>query len=131
MATYTNLTSLSGLQVGDVINYTTDTAIDFANINVQVELNGLKASKGGYTKFDFDSSKVTSSTNYYFSKSGGCSLCYGSSYDAYKRIGVAGDRGHSAPVCGAARGEQDRDAGRQPGVCQLRPAGDRLCPVFV
>ena len=92
MATYTNLASLSGLQVGDVVNYTTDTAIDFANINVQVELNGLKASRGGYTKFNFDSSKVTSSTNYYFSKSGGCSLCYGSSYDAYKRIGVAGEK---------------------------------------
>ena len=61
MATYTNLASLSGLQVGDVVNYTTDTAIDFANINVQVELNGLKKSRGGYTKFNFDSSKVTSS----------------------------------------------------------------------
>ena len=40
MATYNNLTSLEGLQVGDVINYTTNTTIDFKGYTVSVKLSG-------------------------------------------------------------------------------------------
>ena len=37
MATYNNLASLEGLQVGDVIQYTTNTTIDFKGYTVSVK----------------------------------------------------------------------------------------------
>ena len=64
MATYTNLASLSGLQVGDVVNYTTDTVIDFAGYKVSISIYGKKvsSSNGGLTSFDFDTSNLTSAS---------------------------------------------------------------------
>jgi len=106
MATYTNLTSLASLQVGDVVNYTSATNIDFGGKNVTIELYGIKrsSSNGGKTKFDFDTSKL-SSKNYYFTPSnGGVCLCEGSSYNNYRRIAVAGDAGYGNNSSGTIKG---------------------------
>ena len=94
MATYTNLTSLSGLQVGDVVNYTTDTAIDFAGYKVSISIYGKKvnSSNGGLTSFDFDTSSLTSAS-FIYTVSYGSALCYGSTADAYYRIAVGGNAG--------------------------------------
>ena len=84
MATYNNLTSLEGLQVGDVINYTTNTTIDFKGYTVTVKLN-----RSGLAEADIDSSKFPSKT-VYCSDGGGWSICYGTEYNKYTRIMVAG-----------------------------------------
>ena len=95
MATYNNLTSLEGLQVGDTITYNTTTAIDFKGYKVKVELYGQARSYnditrgGGKTNFNIKYSGI-----FCFSTRGGCSLCYGNTYDAYYRIAVAGDAGN-------------------------------------
>ena len=97
MATYNNLTSLEGLQVGDTITYNTTTAIDFKGYKVKVELYG-KAT----TTFDKEKTRGSGKTNFNikysgifcFSTRGGCSLCYGNTYDAYYRIAVAGNAGN-------------------------------------
>ena len=100
MATYTNLASLSGLQVGDVVNYDSEVVIDFTGIKkVQIVLNGRcvrygwdERGRGGKTEFTF---QVPTNKTFLFSNSGGTCFCYGDSYDAYKRIAVAGNPGYS------------------------------------
>ena len=100
MASYTNLASLSGLQIGDVITYNTDMAIDFAKYKVKIIIYGKGEKRtasptatgiGGTTQFNLSTN--SSYKNFYFSLSGGTSLCYGSSYNAYYRIAVAGNAG--------------------------------------
>ena len=109
MSTYTNLSSLSGLQVGDVVQYSTDTVIDFAGYKVSIELysyirsGSAGNSAGGKTSFDLDSSLISAPT-FIYSSSGGYSLCYGSTYNAYKRIAVAGDAGESVGSVGGEGG---------------------------
>ena len=102
MATYNNLTSLEGLQVGDVIQYgssqsdATVNLIDLKGYTVHVQLSGGRfypdeGVKGGLAEADIDSSKFPNKTVYY-SKGGGYCLCYGTtSYNKYNRIMVAGD----------------------------------------
>lgn len=98
MASYSNLTSLAGLQVGDVVTYSaTDAiAIDFKKYKVHIKLEGIgwrTGTRGGLTEFDIDTNLIPSQT-LTFSAQGGTSLCYGSSYDAYYRIAVAGNTGY-------------------------------------
>lgn len=93
MASYNNLSTLAGLAVGDVVTYNTATTIDFKKYKVKVELYGVKSTQnGGLTQFDLDTKDLPSQTLTY-SPLGGTSLCYGSSYDKYYRIGVAGNAG--------------------------------------
>ena len=40
MADYQNLTSLSGLSIGDVVTYNQDMLIDFSNYIIRIELHG-------------------------------------------------------------------------------------------
>ena len=107
MATYNNLTSLEGLQVGDVINYTTNTTIDFKGYTVTVKLNS-----SGLAKADINTSLFPSTVLTYSPKAGHC-LCYGDTFDVYKRIMVAGDGGSGgsggglvADVVGSTGGSQ-------------------------
>ena len=44
MADYQNLTSLSGLSVGDVVTYNQDMLIDFSIYKVRIELHGQRGS---------------------------------------------------------------------------------------
>ena len=90
MATYNNLTSLEGLQVGDVINYTTNTTIDFKGYTVSVKLNS-----SGLAKADINTKLFPSTVLTYSTDAGHC-LCYGDTLDLYTRIMVAGDAGDSA-----------------------------------
>ena len=93
MATYTNLTSLTGLQVGDVVNYTITTAFEAKGYKFKIELYGKKNSKnGGLTKFTIDSSLLPSTILSYNSRG---DLIYGDTTDVYYRIAVAGDSGGS------------------------------------
>lgn len=102
MANYTNLESLAGLQVGDVITYTGNNnskPIDFAKYKCNIVLYGRRAednysngSNGGKAEFTFDTSKAPSQL-FYFTIAGGVCLCYGSSYNLYYRIAVAGNAG--------------------------------------
>lgn len=108
MAEYTNLTSLQGLSVGDIITYDTTTAIDFKGYKVKVELHGMNSYKegtsaglpvsrsatGGLTTAIVDSSKTASKiftvvygTN---TRTGRCDLCYGNTSDLYYRILTVG-----------------------------------------
>ena len=87
MATYNNLTSLEGLQVGDVITYNTTTAIDFKGYTVTVKLNS-----SGLAKADINTSLFPSTVLTYSTDAGHC-LCYGNTFDVYTRIMVAGDAG--------------------------------------
>ena len=89
MATYNNLTSLEGLQVGDVINYTTNTTIDFKGYTVTVKLNSSGLAKAVINTKLFPNTILTYSTD-----AGHC-LCYGDTLDLYTRIMVAGDAGDS------------------------------------
>lgn len=99
MASYTNLASLAGLQVGDVVTYNTATTIDFKKYKVRIKLNGLSGSssysslKGGVTQFDIDTKNLPSQI-FTYTPLYGTSLCYGSSADMYYRIGVAGNVGN-------------------------------------
>ena len=93
MATYNNLTSLEGLQVGDVINYTTNTTIDFKGYTVTVKLSGN--TRGGLATADIDTSLFPSTVLTYSTDAGHC-LCYGDTLDLYTRIMVAGDSGDYA-----------------------------------
>ena len=88
MATYNNLTSLEGLQVGDVITYNTNTTIDFKGYTVTVKLNS-----SGLAKADIDTSLFPSTVLTYSTDAGHC-LCYGNTLDVYTRIMVAGDSGN-------------------------------------
>lgn len=91
MATYTNLTSLAGLQVGDVVNYTVTTAFDTKGYKFKVELYGKKvSSNGGKTVFIIDTS-ILPEKNLSFNSRG--DLIYGNTTDLYYRIAVAGDAG--------------------------------------
>ena len=87
MATYNDLTSLEGLQVGDVVQYTTDKTIDFKGYTVTVKLNS-----SGLAKADINTSLFPSTVLTYSPKAGHC-LCYGDTFDVYTRIMVAGDAG--------------------------------------
>ena len=100
MATYNNLTSLEGLQVGDVVqygdsqHYATVKLIDLKGYTVHAKLSGGRFHsdgdvKGGLAEADIDSSKFPSKTVYY-SDGGGWSICYGTEYNKYTRIMVAG-----------------------------------------
>ena len=93
MATYNNLTSLEGLQVGDVVQYNTNTTIDFKGYTVSVKLSGN--TRGGLATADIDTSLFPSTVLTYSTNAGHC-LCYGDKLDIYKRIMVAGDAGDSA-----------------------------------
>ena len=104
MADYQNLTSLSGLSVGDVITYNQDMLIDFSNYKVRIELHGQQGTqydstevtyggKGGLTTFLFTPMR-SGLTEYYFSGKGGVSLCASTEYNPYTRIAVAGDGGY-------------------------------------
>ena len=90
MATYNNLTSLEGLQVGDVINYTTNTTIDFKGYTVTVKLNS-----SGLAKADINTKLFPNTILTYSTDAGHC-LCYGDTLDLYTRIMVAGDSGDYA-----------------------------------
>lgn len=90
MATYNNLTSLEGLQVGDVIQYTTNTTIDFKGYTVTVKLSGN--TRGGLATADINTSLFPSTVLTYSTNAGHC-LCYGNTLDVYTRIMVAGDAG--------------------------------------
>lgn len=95
MANYNNLSTLAGLAVGDVVTYNTATTIDFKKYKVRITLNGIGYDSnhgGGLTQFDLDTKNLPSQILTY-SPLGGTSLCYGSSYDKYYRIGVAGNYG--------------------------------------
>ena len=92
MASYTNLASLEGLNVGDVITYTSTTAIDFKGYTVSVELLGKANSTfGGRTAFTIDTSKLPQKI-LSFNKRG--DLIYGNTTDLYYRIAVAGNSGY-------------------------------------
>ena len=108
MADYQNLTSLSGLLVGDVVTYNQDMLIDFSNYKVRIELHGKRGiyyrstsshqydedgGIGGLTTFLF-TPKNSGLTEYYFSGKGGVSLCASTEYNPYTRIAVAGDGGY-------------------------------------
>lgn len=90
MATYNNLASLEGLQVGDVITYDRNTTIDFQGYTVTVKLNSSGLAKADINTKLFPSTILTYSTN-----AGHC-LCYGDKFDLYTRIMVAGDAGYYA-----------------------------------
>ena len=107
MATYNDLTSLEGLQVGDVITYDTNTTIDFKGYTVTVKLNSSGLAKADINTNLFPSTVLTYSTN-----AGHC-LCYGNTLDVYTRIMVAGDGGSGgsggglvADVVGSTGGSQ-------------------------
>ena len=107
MATYNNLTSLEGLQVGDVINYTTNTTIDFKGYTVTVKLNS-----SGLAKADINTKLFPNTILTYSTDAGHC-LCYGDTLDVYKRIMVAGDAGSGgaggglvADISGSTGGSQ-------------------------
>lgn len=107
MATYNDLTSLDGLQVGDVIQYSKDTTIDFKGYTVTVKLNSSGLAKADINTNLFPSTVLTYSTN-----AGHC-LCYGNTLDVYTRIMVAGDGGSGgsggglvADVVGSTGGSQ-------------------------
>ena len=104
MADYHNLTSLSGLSIGDVVTYNQDMLIDFSNYIVRIELHGQRGTqydstdvtyggKGGLTTFLFTPIR-SGLTEYYFSGKGGVSLCASTEYNRYTRIAVAGDGGY-------------------------------------
>ena len=93
MATYNNLTSLEGLQVGDVINYTTNTTIDFKGYTVSVKLSGN--TRGGLATADINTKLFPNTVLTYSTDAGHC-LCYGDKLDLYTRIMVAGDAGDSS-----------------------------------
>ena len=90
MATYNNLTSLEGLQVGDTITYDTNTTIDFKGYTVTVKLNS-----SGLAKADINTKLFPNTILTYSTDAGHC-LCYGNTLDLYTRIMVAGDAGDSA-----------------------------------
>lgn len=107
MASYTNLASLAGLQVGDVVTYTVAQSINLKKYKVKVELYGKTetltvsstswTSNGGYTTFTLDP-KSLSNQYFYWTSDYGSSLMYdknqaATSRTAYYRIGVAGDAG--------------------------------------
>lgn len=111
MANYNNLASLSGLQVGDVVDYNTQTTIDFKKYKVRIELDGIGPSSskpGGLTQFDLDTKNLPSQTLTY-TPLYGTSLCYGSSADKFYRIAVAGNAGYgntsaATSICGQGGG---------------------------
>lgn len=91
MATYTNLASLEGLQVGDVVNYTTTTAFDAKGYKFRVELYGKYVSgKGGLTKFVIDTINLPATILSFNSRG---DLIYGTDAGLYYRIAVGGDGG--------------------------------------
>ena len=110
MASYTNLASLAGLQVGDVITYNTDSEIDFKKYKVRIKLYGIGYDSnhgGGLTQFDFDTININST--FFFTKYFGTSLCYGTAKNSYKRIAVAGNAGFgetsgASAICGKGGG---------------------------
>ena len=100
MATYNNLTSLDGLQVGDTITYDTTTAIDFKGYKVKVELYGKNlgskwgsACRGGYTVFNIDTSILSAKILSFNNDNSRNDLIYGNTNDLYYRIAVAGNAG--------------------------------------
>lgn len=118
MANYNNLSTLSGLQVGDVVTYNTATTIDFKKYKVKVELYGVATTvNGGYTTFTLDP-KSLSNQYFYWTSDYGSSLMYdnnqaSSSRTAYYRIGVAGDAGKTGTFYtpGAGGGSAGGDGG--------------------
>jgi hypothetical protein len=123
MAEYTNLTTLDGLAVGDVITYDTTTAIDFKGATVKVELYGQAttakiskytyASNGGLTSFiintanlpnsilSFNNGKSANGNSTYAKR---CDLIYGDTDDLYYRIAVAGGAGRTYTGSGSNNG---------------------------
>jgi len=105
MADYTNLTSLEGLQVGDIITYNTTTTIDFKGCKVKVELYGDKIGNGngGYTSFIIDTillpSQILTFNNSNATVGGQRNdLIYGNTDSLYYRIAVAGNGGGNAHI---------------------------------
>lgn len=103
MATYNNLASLEGLQVGDVITYDTTTAIDFKGYKVKVELYGKSlgsewssSRQGGYTVFNIDTSILSAKILSFNNDDSRNDLIYGNNNDLYYRIAVAGNAGTQA-----------------------------------
>ena len=91
MAEYTNLTSLEGLQVGDIVNYSSTTAFDSKGYKFKVELYGKKVTaNGGKTVFTIDTNTLPEKTLSFNSRG---DLIYGNTTDVYYRIAVAGDAG--------------------------------------
>ena len=113
MATYNNLTSLEGLQVGDVIQYTTNTTIDFKGYTVTVKLNS-----SGLAKADINTKLFPNTILTYSTDAGHC-LCYGNTLDLYTRIMVAGDSGYRrggglvADTVGSTGGSQTSGGARE------------------
>ena len=100
MATYKNLTSLEGLQVGDTVTYDTTTAIDFKGYKAKVELYGKNlgskwgsACRGGYTVFNIDTSILSAKILSFNNDNSRNDLIYGNTNDLYYRIAVAGNAG--------------------------------------
>lgn len=110
MAEYENLTTLEGLQVGDTVKYTKANIIDFKGYKIQVELigessmaNWVVKKNAGYSKFDLDTSKLSSQV-FNWSRLNGSALMYGDTVNKYNAIAVAGD-------CGKATGNSSARAG--------------------
>ena len=111
MATYYNLTSLEGLEVGDVVKYNKITTVETKGYKIKADLYGYGSvysktyiSKGGYTSAVVDTSNIPTVTMM-FSKGttpyhSSVSLCYGSFEDyascLYYRFLVAGANGYGA-----------------------------------
>lgn len=94
MATYTNLTDLNGLKVGDIVNFTATTAFNAKGYKFKVELYGKKvsSSNGGLTVFTIDTSLLPETILSYNSRG---DLIYGNSTSLYYRIAVGGDAGNN------------------------------------
>lgn len=105
MASYTNLASLAGLKVGDVVTYNTAKTIDFKKYKVRIKLNGVTygSTKGGLTQLDLETKNLSSQT-FTYTPLYGASLCYGSSANLYYRIAVAGNSGSSGAGGGSTGG---------------------------
>lgn len=126
---YTNLTTLEGLQVGDVITYDTTTTIDFKGCKVKVELYGASwsGSYGGLTVFLLDHSKLNGAL-LSFNKNLSTladgtylrprnDLIYGDSSSLYYRIAVAGSAGapHGSSYIGGKGGGLEGGRGANSG----------------
>ena len=101
MAEYTNLSTLSGLSVGDTITYNTDTSINLANATVTISMVGYRnqteGGKGGWVSFNFDGSNLQE--NLYYRAGQRSALCYMTTNFSpyaleYYRIAVPGDTGY-------------------------------------
>lgn len=114
MASYSNLTSLEGLQVGDIVTYTANTVVDTKGYKFKAELYGGGTNSygtGGFTTAIVDTSQFPEKTISIINYLNSWSLSYGSFSDyatcLYYRFLVAGagGAGRSAARTGDGGGE--------------------------